>query len=525
MRKVQAMSVCFLLPLLLSACGSALQNDYHSMLESASSPPETEYYRSEVSRPIEPLAEEDTSAKWIEELEKLIQAEEEQAVQRLESLYDFNSPQSMEYRSLAQNEDRMEAILAESVNLDLLLNLAYEKNQGLQAARRKVEAALEQYPQAAYLDNILSQYNAFTKQLDTKIGPQRHKEMVAMKFPFPDMLAIKGEVVTQDVQMLQKDSEIALRDLITDVRLAYYEYLFVDESLDITRENQELLKQVLQIVTAKFRAGIENYGSLLKAQVELSRLSDSILTLEEKRGMLIARINTLLNRPPGAPLGSAEPLDYLSVTLSLEELYQKGVQHRQEIQKQRIAISKMELMIQMAKKMSSPDASTGASYFEDRGALRTGTEKMPPTFMTNRSVNPRMAVWFGKDDAYVREIEVRLDAMRQMVTNMEDKTRFMVKLHHFGASNAKRTVSLHDNTLLPQAQQALEASNTAYQAAKMDFLSLLDAQRTLLNFRLAKLRALWDYRLHVAKLEQTVGIVLPKQVMELNGASQVEKEL
>ena len=333
-----------------------------------------------------------------------------------------------------------------------------------------------------------------------------------MKFPFPDMLTIKGDIVTQDVQVLKKDAEIVLRDLITDMRLAYYEYLFVNESLAITLENQELLKQMLQIVTAKFRAGIESYGSLLKAQVELSRLSDSIITLEEKREMLIARINTLLNRPPGAPIGTAEPLGYPDVTLSLEELYQKGVVHRQEIQKQRLAIHKMELMIQMARKMSSPDASTGASYFEDRGALRTGTEKMPPTFMNNRSVNPRMAVWFGKDDAYVQEVEVKLDAMRQMIINMEDKTRFMIKMHHFGASNAKRTVALYDNTLLPQAQQALKAANTAYQAAKMDFLNLLDAQRTLLNFRLAKLRAIWDYRLHFAQLEQTVGIVLPKQI-------------
>ena len=148
--------------------------------------------------------------------------------------------------------------------------------------------------------------------------------------------------------------------------------------------------------------------------------------------------------------------------------------------------------------------------------LRTGTQMMPMTFMTQRTVNPQMSVWFGRNDAYVREVEVKLEAMQQMITNMEDKTRFMVKMHHFGADTAKRTVILYENTLLPQAQQALTAASAAYQAAKIDFLSLLDAQRTLLMFRLAKQQALRDHKQHIAQLEQVVGRALPKQTLDLN---------
>ena len=458
----------------------------------------------------------------MEAVDHLFQMKEEQVVSAPEPFYDFSSDQSMEYRSLVKDDEGMNKRLAEPVNLDLLLSLAFERNQGLQAAYRKIEATLEQYPQAAYLDNILLQYNAFTKQLDTKIGKQRHKEMVAMKFPFPDMLTIKGNIVTQDVLLLQKDAEIVLRDLITDVRLAYYDYLFVDESLSITRENQELIQQIILIATAKFRAGTANYQSILKAQVGLSRLSDSILTLAEKRQMLVAKINTLLNRPPDAPLGSAESLESLDVTLPLDELYVLGTEHRQEIQKQKIAISKMELMIEMAGKMSTPDASTGNAYFEDRTRIRSGTDMMPMTFMTKRTVNPRTSAWFAKDDAYVREVEVKVEAMEQMITNMEDKTRFMVKMHHFGADTAKRSIALYENTLLLQAKQSLEAAFAAYQAAKVDFLNLLDAQRTLLNFQLAKQKALLTHRQHIAQLEQVVGVALPKQALDLDNITIID---
>ena len=67
----------------------------------------------------------------------------------------------------------------------------YEWNPGLKAAREKIRAVLERYPQAAYLENVLRQYNTFTKQLDTKVGPMRHKEMMAMKFPFPGDLSVE----------------------------------------------------------------------------------------------------------------------------------------------------------------------------------------------------------------------------------------------------------------------------------------------------------------------------------------------
>lgn len=504
-----------LFPLLLIACGKVTQDPYSQMLEHAVNPPESEYYRSEISRSIKPQAEIDTPSEKLPELQ-LLQMAEQQAAYQPEALYDFNTLQSNAYRNLAKNEGEMNDRLAVSVNLDLLLSLAYERNQGLQASYRKIEATLEQYPQAAYLDNILSQYNAFTKQLDTKAGKQRHKEMTAMKFPFPDMLALKGNVVTQDVQMMQRDVEIALRDLVTDVRLAYYNYLFIHEALEITRENQELLKQIIQIATAKFRAGMGNYQSILKTQVELSKLSNSILTLEEKKEMLAASINSLLNRPPESKLGLPEPVVDMDIKLSLEELYALAVEHRQEIQKQKISINKMEIMIEMAGKMSAPDASLGASYYEDRMGLRSGTGKMPMTFMTKRTVNPETAAWFARDDAYVREVDVKADAMQHMIANMEDKVKFMVKMHHFGADTAIRSVDLYTNTLLPQAQQALEAASAAYQAAKIDFLNLLDAQRMLLSFRLAKQQALQERRQHIAELEQAVGTAIPKQALILD---------
>ena len=425
--------------------------------------------------------------------------------------YDFSTDAMKVYRQLAASPEAARARLAEPIALELLVVLGYEWNPGLKSARERIWAVLEQYPQAVYLENVLRQYNAFTKQLDTEVGPLTHKEMMAMKFPFPGTLALKGQVITEDVLIAQKEFEIVLRDLVTEIKLAYYDYLFVVETIRINKENQKLVQQMIAIAQTKFRVGQGKYSNVIMAQVELSQLANVIITLEQQRETVIARLNTLLNTSADLPLGMPIPIEEERIISTLDELYELAIQKRQEIQKQKLAITKMGLVVEMTKQMTYPDLTLGSSYFENRsiGELKH-REKIPMTFMTQRTLNPTNTAWFGHRNSYIHEMNVKIEAIEHRIEELESSLRFVVKKHHFGMETANRSIRLYRQTLLPQARQALSAANTAYQAAQIDFLSFLDAQRTLLNLRIEEQRALRDYHQHLAQLEQAVGMILPK---------------
>ena len=479
------------------------------------------YYYAEVEKEIadtesEPIVEPD---QFLSEIETKVLKYQKQWQAQLESetpmpnlFYDLSTDSMKAYRQLAASPEAAKTQLTQPIALELLVALGYEWDPGLKAAREKIRAVLERYPQAAYLENVLRQYNTFTKQLDTKVGPLSHKEMMAMKFPFPGTLALKGQVITEDVLIAQKEFEIALRDLVTEIRLAYFDYLFIIEAIHINEENQELLQQMIAIAQTKFRVGQGKYSNVIMAQVELSKLANAIITLEEQRETIIARINTLLNSSADLPLGVPEPIEEDRVISTLAELYELAVENRQEIQKQKLAISKMTLVVEMAKQMTYPDPTLGASYFENRSMPDLKhTQKMPMNFMTQRTLNPTNSAWFGHRNSYIHEVDVKIEAMEHQIEKLETNLRFVVKKHHFGMETANRSIRLYRQTLLPQARQALDAANTAYQAAQIDFLSFLDAQRTLLNLRIEEQRALRDYRHHLAQLEQAVGVILPKQ--------------
>ena len=508
-----------ILTVLVAGCASHRLETYQALRDTEIQQPA--YYYTEVEKEIANTESDSNveSDRFLSDVEAKVLKYQKQWKAQLESqtpmpnlFYDLSTDIMKAHRQLATSPEAARDLLTEPVALERLVALGYEWSPGLKSAREKIRAILEQYPQAVYLENVLRQYNAFTKQLDTKVGPIRHKKMIAMEFPFPDTLALKGQVITEDVLIAQKGFEIALRDLVTEIKLAYYDYLFVVEAIRINEENQKLLQQMIAIAQTKFRVGRGKYSNVIMAQVELSKLANVIITLEQQRETIIARLNTLLNVSADLPLGIPVPVAEERVVSTLAELYALAVQNRQEIQKQKLVISKMGLVVEMAKQMTYPDPTLGASYFENRSMpdLKHG-EKMPMTFMTQRTLNPKNTAWFGHRNSYIYEMDIKIEAMEHQIEKLESDLRFVVKKHHFGMETADRSIRLYRQTLLPQAQQALSAANTAYQAAQIDFLSFLDAQRTLLNLRIEEQQALRDYRQHLAQLEQAAGIMLPKQ--------------
>ncbi len=507
---------------LLAGCQATLNSSYLQLRDQAANPPASQYFLAATTETAaaSPSEKSGTDAdRFSEDVQKTLLDQKRRweaalsAPSERVALADFKPGNYTEYKHLAEAAD-LDERLADGIELDLLEGLVHELNPGLKAAREDVKATIQQYSQAAYLDNILQQYTAFTKQLNTKIGHPRHKGMAAMSFPFPDTLALKGQVVNEEIEIARRKQEIVLRDLLTRMRDAYFNYLFVNEAIAINRENQKLLEQMIKVAQAKIRVDKAKYSAVIMAQVELSKLANAIITLEEQRETLIARINTLLNRPADAALGDPHPIADTDVALSLDELYPTALERHQELQQQRLRISKMETIVELATRMAVPDVSLGASYFEDRMRLSSGVDG-PASFMTKRTLNNRQSPWFGQRDAYIREVEIKGGAMKEMLTAMEDQTRFRVKQEHFGLNTAKRSISLYRTTLLPQAGQALEAAGAAYRSGKTDFLTFLDTERTLLKFRLEEQRALRDFRVHLARLEQLVGHALPRKPLEL----------
>jgi len=80
-----------------------------------------------------------------------------------------------------------------------------------------------------------------------------------------------------------------------------------------------------------------------------------------------------------------------------------------------------------------------------------------------------------------------------------------------------RNLGLLREQLIPKAQRSLEIARSAYLSGKTDFFNLLDAERSLLEFRLAEIDARTQRELTLSDLSLLIAGVPPANAPLLPG--------
>jgi outer membrane protein, heavy metal efflux system len=422
------------------------------------------------------------------------------------------SASSIKIQHLAKTGN-VDDLLKNQFKLLDLINIAYAKNPAIGSASAAWMAALNRYPQAAYLDGILRQYNSFTKTLNLLTGGmQNQRQIINAEFPFPGVTSLRGDIVQTDVQLAEMDYAITLRDVLANVKKAFADLIFIGRAISITQDNQELLEQMLSVVSQKFEAGRTSYNDVIRTRIELAELSNALITLRNQRHTIQTKINALIDRTPNAPLGKPVETKYEYPQINLKSLYSLAKQYGQEIRQAQLKEQRTRLMIDLAVKMNRPDSTTGASYFQNRSALLSGSITDQPSF--NPAPAQPLRPWFGQRESFIAEMRNRRQSLSEKVNDVINQTFSLVKTIHFELDSAKRESELYRTTLIPEARQSLAITEKDYQAAQVDYLDYMDAQRTWLAFNLEAYRSQKDERIASAELERVIGVSLTSHTIE-----------
>ncbi len=183
-----------------------------------------------------------------------------------------------------------------------------------------------------------------------------------------------------------------------------------------------------------------------------------------------------------------------------------ALQSRPELQEAKVAIAQAESSRDLAvRNQKAPDFTIGLGYwFVPQG-------KFEHTYSAMVSLTIPFFWTKAKHDKEVEEASARIakqEATYQAVRNM---TLFEVRDALAKLEAAEKTVRLYSGGLIPQSEQSFKAAIAAYETGKIDFLSLLEAQRSLRDTKLGCYRAAADLEQRFAELERAIGKDLPPQ--------------
>jgi len=347
-----------------------------------------------------------------------------------------------------------------------------------------------------YLDTILRQYVSFLRTLNTRVGPTVPMDQVQKRFPFPGTLELKAAIVGHAVEAARAKYEASLRDLVTVVRVAYADYVYLARAIAITRETLRFLEQLEATVRGKLAAGTAQKSHVLQTQVEISKLENDLITLQQDRETVRARIDTLLDIPPETPLGKPAKQEMETFPKKVEVLYERAIKEQPDIELARARAKRMAAMIELAEQATYPELSAGLAYFGGISHDNKG-------FSTRPKVKPDP--WFGSKEAYLREAREAERAARERIGSARDKTLYRLKQAYVQLDTAKRLFELYRDVQLSQARQAYSDAAAGYSADRVEFLNVIDALRRWLRFLLDADRAQRDYHQAHARLESAIG--------------------
>ena len=389
---------------------------------------------------------------------------------------------------------------------------ALERNPALLESHARYRAARHEIPQVTALPDPVVSFTQALRSVETRVGPQRNSVTVSQTFPWFGTREMRGRVALLEATALSHLHQAARRDIVARVKEIYYELGYLDAALGLVREEQSLLEHYETLARARYATGQGLQQAVIRLQAEITRVVDRQHLFERQRGTLAAHLNTLRDRPADEPVPTVGSLARPAVDLDREQLHELGKRHRQEVQAASVLVEGSERSIELAKHSGRPDftASVGVTNVGRRDDP-AGLPSLPDNGKNalTVSLDVSLPVWGAKYRAGVEQANEELRARTRhrtaarnaMETEVQDA---VVRLETLG-----RQIDLLDTVLIPQTEEALRATESAYETARLGVLELLDSERTLIDVRSMRARYLSDFLIALSALERAIGTRVP----------------
>jgi len=388
--------------------------------------------------------------------------------------------------------------------LEDYLAFAALNNAGLEAAFEQWKTAVEQVPQSKSLPDPKFTYGYFIKEVETRTGPQRQRLNLSQTFPWFGKIEARTDAVAAEAKAAHKGYEAAKLELFFKVKDLFHEYAYLAQAVKIAKQNLELLKHFEEVARTRYTAAAGSHPDIIRAQIELATLEDKLKSLEELRMPVVTGLNSALNRKTDLPLPWPEKPKFNLVKIDRSVVTAKMIAYNPQLQALDFEVAAAKARLELAKKKFYPDISIGVDWVQTDEALTSGVRdsgKDPVIAMF--SLN--LPIW--TDSYKAAQLQARAQMRSRSAKKVQSQNDLVAQLEKalYEFEDSARKVELYEGILIPKAKEMLEVSEVAYRAGTIDFLSLIDAQQTLLEFELSYERAVTTNVQKLAQLEMLIG--------------------
>jgi outer membrane protein TolC len=389
-------------------------------------------------------------------------------------------------------------------DVDGLLEYA-RANPEFAAMRHEADAAAQRvYPAGAFpdplfrmeLQNITNEgSSAQPSLLPSKVGSTKYT--LVQPIPFWGKRDLKREVAEADAEQAQGRLAMTWAELAASVKTSYARYYLVVHNELLIREILDLLVRLERIALVRYESGLAPQQDVIRAQVELTTMRGELLMLESEREGLQAMLNSLLARRSSAPFAAPERLRPLPLPVKLEpdELVDRLRARNPQLFAGEARIRAAEKSRDLTYRNRFPDFALGVSPIQMGSRIGEWELMLEVNIPLQQESRRRQE----------SEAESMLSAARSQKEAAANRLIGELFENVAGLRAARKLELLTETSLLPQSEATLQSALAGYENGRVDFATLLDAQRQIRKSKQDRLKAQAEAQARLAAIERLLG--------------------
>ena len=387
------------------------------------------------------------------------------------------------------------------ISLREVTTIVLANNPAIQQALRKWSAAKARVTQAGAWDDVrVSGTSRAARFID--VAPNAFTDQIVsveQAIPITGKNLLRARAAAADAVAIFEQARREQLDVLAKARASYFRLANAYAQLELNRKNLVSLRQIAEVSRSRYEVGKANAAEPLAGEVEASKLLESEQDILRNISAEQSQLNVLMNRDAFASLGQPDETKISSLNLSMEQARALALANRPEIKIAQAKVTMEKSRLELARRNWIPDPAIKVEAQRYNDSRQAASELDAGVSFTVPWVNP------GKYSAAVREAKENLTAAENGLDQTNAESLGLLRDALQKVHTAKHHVDLFREKLVPQARQAFEANQFAYETGKASFLEWITAQRNLSDLEAMVQQHVADYYAALAELEAIVG--------------------
>jgi outer membrane protein TolC len=389
-------------------------------------------------------------------------------------------------------------------DVESLLAMARERNPELASSLREADAASERVEPAGALPDprLRTELLDVTKGgsqdptlLPARVGSARYTFI--QDIPWMGKRDLKRGAAQSEADSVKSRAEAAWNEIAFKVKSTYARLLYLSQAQALTRESLDLSTRLEQVAQSRYAGGLAAQQDVIRSQVEKTNLRAELIAWDAEMRLQRARMNALLGRPSNADLAPPKQMRPAPdpSRLAFDALLERARQHSPALQADAAKLRATEQSRDLTYKNRYPDFTVGVAPNQTQNSFKQWDLMLEVSIPLQQSTRRSQE----------RESESMVEAARSRREATENQLSLELSESVSALLAATQMETLTSDALLPQAELTFKSALSGYEAGKVDFATLLDAQRQIRQAQQTLIKAQSESQTRLADIERLIG--------------------